>query len=116
MSERGDVIGVLGRRPRATAYEIAASSADILRTVQKLIARGNSSRLGDRRIPLDGGETRHENTLEHFVAERVYVINEPPGTEINLELTGELAGYFVVKDSDGRRLASLLQGRERSCL
>ena len=104
VSERGDVIGVLGRRPRATAYEIAASSADILRTVQKLIAGGNSSRLGDRRIPLDGGETRHENTLEHFVAERVYVINEPPGTEINLELTGELAGYFVVKDSDGRRL------------
>ena len=42
--------------------------------------------------------------MEHFVAEGVYVINEPPGTEINLELTGELAGYFVVKDSDGRRL------------
>ena len=49
-------------------------------------------------------EKLDENTLEHFVAERVYVINEPPGTEINLELTGELAGYFVVKDSDGRRL------------
>ena len=104
VSERGDVIGVLGRRPRATAYEIAASSADISPTVQQLIAGGNTTQLGDRRIPLDGGETRHENTLEHFVAERVYVINEPPGTEINLELTGELAGYFVVKDSDGRRL------------
>ena len=104
VSERGDVIGVLGRRPRATAYEIAASSADILPTVQQLIAGGNTTQLGDRRIPLDGGETRHENTLEHFVAERVYVINEPPGTEIDLELTGELAGYFVVKDSDGRRL------------
>ncbi len=104
VSERGDVIGVLGRRPRATAYEIAASSADILRTVQKLIARGNTTQLGDRRIPLEGGEFRHEIALEHFVSEGVYVINEPPGTEIDLELTGELAGYFVVKDSDGRRL------------
>ena len=98
------MIGVVGRRPRATAYEIAASSADILPTVQQLIAGGNTTQLGDRRIPLDGGETRHENTLEHFVAERAYVINETPGTVINLELTGELAGYFVVKDSDGRRL------------
>ena len=104
VSERGDVIGVVGRRPRATAYEIAASSADILPTVQQLIAGGNTTQLGDRRIPLDGGETRHENTLEHFVAERAYVINETPGTEINLELTGELDGYMRVIDSGGRRL------------
>ena len=104
VSERGDVIGVLGRRPRATAYEIAASSADILPTVQKLIAGGNSSRLGDRRIPLEGGETRHEIALEHFVAEGVYVINELPGTAIDLELTGEAEGYMVVLDPGGRRL------------
>ena len=104
VSERGDVIGVLGRRPRATAYEIAASSADILPTVQKLIAGGVASKLGDRRIPLGGGETRHEIELEHFVAKRAYVINEPPGTEINLELTGELDGFLVVLDSGGRRL------------
>ncbi len=104
VSERGDLIGVLGRRPLATAYEVAVSSADILPMVQKLIAGGVASKLGDRRIPLEGGEFRHDGALEHFVAARVYVINEPPGTEINLELTGELAGYFVVKDSDGRRL------------
>ena len=120
VSERGDVIGVLGRRPRATAYEVAASSTDILPTVQKLIAGGNSSRLGDRRIPLDGGETRHENTLEHFVAERVYVINEPPGTEIDLELTGELAeGYMVVlrfRRQETASLAPRTRGRLRLIL
>ena len=104
VSERGDVIGVLGRRPRDSAYEVAASSVDILPTVRQLIAGRNSSQLGDRRIHLNGGETRHENTLEHFVAKRVYVINEPPGTEINLELTGELDGYMIVLDSGGRRL------------
>ena len=104
VSERGDVIGVLGRRPRATAYEVAASSTDILPTVQKLIAGGNSSRLGDRRIPLEGGETRHEIALEHFVAKRVYVINELPGTAIDLELTGEAEGYMVVLNPGGRRL------------
>lgn len=104
VSGRGDVIGVLGRRPSDSAYEVAVSSGDILPTVRQLIAGRNSSQLGERRIPLDGGETRHENTLEHFVEKRVYVINEPPGTEVNLELTGELDGYMIVLDSGGRWL------------
>ena len=101
VSERGEVVGVLGRRPEGTPYEVSASTADILPRVRQIIAGEDSFKLGDRRIPFEGGELRHELALEHFLAQRVYVINEMPGTAIELELTGEDDGTLSVVDSIG---------------
>ena len=101
VSERGEVVGVLGRRPEGTRYEVSASTADILPRVRQIIAGEDSFKLGDRRIPFEGGELRHELALEHFLAQRVYVINEMPGTAIELELTGEDDGTLSVVDSIG---------------
>ena len=101
VSERGEVVGVLGRRPEGTPYEVSASTADILPRVRQIVAGEDSFKLGDRRIPFEGGELRHELALEHFLAQRVYVINEMPGTAIELELTGEDDGTLSVVDSIG---------------
>lgn len=101
VSERGEVIGVLGRRPRETPYEVSASTADIVPMVQQLLASEGPSGLGDRRIPFEGGELRHELNLEHFLAQRVYVINELPGTTIELELAGDDNADLSIVDSLG---------------
>ena len=102
VSETGDVIGVLGRRPSGTRFEVSASSADILPKVRQIIAGEDPSELGDRRIPFERGELSHEINLEHFLAQRVYVINELPGTKIELELTGDDKANLSVVDSLGR--------------
>ena len=101
VSETGDVIGVLGRRPPGTRFEVSASSADILPKVRQIIAGEDPSELGDRRIPFERGELSHEINLEHFLAQRVYVINELPGTKIELELTGDDKANLSVVDSLG---------------
>ena len=46
VSERGEVVGVLGRRPEGTPYEVSASSADILPRVRQLIAGRGSVQTG----------------------------------------------------------------------
>ena len=101
VSERGEVVGVLGRRPQGTPFEVSASTADILPRVRQIIAGEDPYKLGDRRIPFEGGDLSHEINLEHFLAQRVYVINEMPGTAIELELTGEDDGTLSVVDSIG---------------
>ena len=77
---------------------------DILPRARQLIAGDDPSQLGDRRIPLKGAKLRHEVKLEHFLAQRVYVINELPGTEIEIEVTGDDEGKLAVKDSLGRAI------------
>ena len=104
VSQTGDVIGVLGQHDERGFLDLAASSSDILPRAQQLIAGGDPSQLGDRRIPLKGAKLRHEVKLEHFLAQRAYVINELPGTEIEIEVTGDDEGKLAVKDSLGRAI------------
>ncbi len=55
VSELGEVVGVLGRRPEGTPFEVSASTADILPRVRQIIAGEDPFNLGDRRIPFEGG-------------------------------------------------------------
>ena len=105
VSTAGDVLGVVGFRPLTTNFEVAASSADVLPRVAQLIAGGDPSELGDRKIPVTEGSLRHEVALEHFLAQRAFVINEPAGTEVTIELEGEDEGRLSASDSISRILA-----------
>ena len=105
VSTEGEVLGVAGFRPLTTNFEVAASSADVLPRVAQLIAGGDPSELGDRKIPVTEGSLRHEVTLEHFLAQRAFVINEPAGTEVTIELEGEDEGRLSASDSISRILA-----------
>ena len=105
VSTEGDVLGVVGFRPLTTNFEVAASSADVLPRVAQLIAGGDPSELGDRKVPVTEGSLRHEVALENFLAQSAFVIDEAAGTEITIELEGESEGRLSVSDSISRILA-----------
>ena len=105
VSTEGEVLGVAGFRPLTTNFEVAASSADVLPRVARLIAGGDPSELGERVIPVTEGKLSDEFTLENFFAQRAYAINEMAGTEVTIELEGEDEGRLSASDSISRILA-----------
>lgn len=109
VSTAGDVLGVVGFQPLTTNFEVAASSADVLPRVAQLIAGGDPSELGERKVPVTEGSLRHEVALENFFAQRVYVINEAAGTEVTIELEGESEGRLSVSDSISRILLGAIK-------
>ena len=99
------MLGVVGFRPLTTNFEVAASSADVLPRVAQLIAGGDPSELGERKVPVAEGSLRHEVALENFLAQSAFVIDEAAGTEVTMELEGESEGRLSVSDSISRILA-----------
>ncbi len=105
VSTEGDVLGVVGFQPLRTNFEVASSAADVLPRVAQLIAGGDPSELGDRKIPVTEGSLSHEVALENFLAQRAFVLNEPAGTEVTIQLEGEDEGRLSASDSISRILA-----------
>ena len=104
MSKKGKVIGITGFSFTEGDFGISASSADILPRVRELIAGGDPSGLGDRHVPLGGGELNHQVVLENFWAKRAYVMNESPLTIPIIEFTGDNDGRLTVYDLFGTEL------------
>ena len=111
VSERGEVIGMYGYQLRDRTLGVAASSADILPRVRQIIAGEDPSQLGDRSIPRKGGALRHEVELGHLWAQSSYVIDELPGTVIDIEFAGDNDAVLIVKDPLGGELANLTSDR-----
>ncbi len=101
VSDMGEAIGISGFGFTEGNYGIVASAADILSRIRRLIAGEDPSGLGERAVHLEGGELRHDFALANFWDERTYVINEPPGTTIEFQLTGFNDGALTVYDSYG---------------
>ena len=102
VSGSGDVIGISGYKIIEGQFALVASSADILPRIRQLIAGEDPSGLGKRQLPLEGGKLRHELTLQsHGDA---YILNEPAGTAIEVELSGADKAGFWIYDSFGDEL------------
>lgn len=99
LSESGGVIGISGFSFTDGRFALAASAADILPRVQALTRGGDPSGLGDRRIPLDGGRLRHEVVFDNPWDGALYVFDQPVGTTVEFELSGDNDGLFEVFDS-----------------
>ena len=104
VSDRGEVIGVSGFRFTEAHFGIVASSADVLPRVTGIITDEDPSGLGNRRVPLEGGEFRHEVALGNFWSQLAYVVNEPLGAVIDFEFTGDNDGGLTLYDSLGTEL------------
>ena len=104
VSDRGEVIGITGFAITDANFGVATSSGDILPRVRQLIAGEDPSQLGDRRVPLEGAALRHEIALENLWAQGSYVIDELPGSIINIDLKGDQGGELAIVNS----LSSLL--------
>ncbi len=102
VSETGAVIGISGFRA-FVEFGLAASSADLLPRVLKLIAGGDPSGLGRRELNLDGGSLRHRLTSQNYGD--AYIINEPAGTAIEIRFVGGEDVSFQVFDTFGNKHA-----------
>ena len=98
VSDMGDVIGISGFSFRKE-FGLAASSADLLPRVRQLIAGRDPSGLGKRQFDMEGGSLRYRLTPRNYGD--VYIINEPPGTAIEIEFSGGGDVSFQIVDSYG---------------
>ena len=99
VSSTGYVIGISGFTIIEGKFVLSASSADLLPRIQKLIGGEDPAGHGERLLPLEGGVRRHELTLQNYGD--AYILNEPVGTSIEVELSGADEGGFRVFDSYG---------------
>ena len=105
VSETGDVIGISGFKITEGKFGFVASSADLLPRIRQLIAGEDPSGLSDRPLPIE--VRRHRPKLRNYWDDLAFVINEPVGTEVNIELTGDRDGRIYVYDLTGEKLLDL---------
>ena len=98
VSDTGAVVGISGFRAFGE-FGLAASSADLLPRVRQLIAGRDPSGLGERQFDMEGGSLRHRLTPSNYG--NAYIINEPPGTAIEIEFGGGIDVRFQIVDSYG---------------
>ena len=110
VSDMGEVIGITGLAIINGTFGVAASSADILPRVRQIIAGEDPSQLGDRSIRRAGAALSHEIAIAEPWAQRAYVVDELPGTEIEIDFAGDSNGILTVYDSFGRQLSYLESG------
>jgi len=104
VSDTGAVIGISGFRAFGE-FGLAASSADLLPRVRQLIAGRDPSGLGKRQFDMKGGSLRYRLTPHNYAD--AYIINEPPGTAIEIEFSGRDDVSFQLVDSYGNTLADV---------
>ncbi|GEM_PF-912173 len=101
VSAAGEVIGISGFKYKGE-FALAASSADILPRIRQLIDGDDPAGLGERQLSLEGGALRHELTSKSFG--EAYILDEPAGAAIEIELSGADVGRFQIFDSAGNEL------------
>lgn len=101
VSDRGDVIGISGISFTEAGFGIVASAGDVGSRIEGLVAGEDVDDLGDRRIPTEGGRTSHTVILSSALETQVYILDEPVGTEVTIELFGVDSGGFVLRDPNG---------------
>ena len=104
VSEKGDVIGISGLTFTEAGFGLVASAADVLPRLDGLVAGEDVAGLGERRVPLSGGELESDFTLANQWDGDAYVVNEPAGTAIDIRMEGENDGFFLLVDVYGSQL------------
>ena len=102
VSDTGAVIGISGFRA-FVEFGLAASSADLLPRIRQLIAGGDPSGLGKRQFDMEGGSLRYRLTPRNYGD--AYIINEPPGTAIEIKFVGAEDVSFQIIDTFGNKHA-----------
>jgi S1-C subfamily serine protease len=102
VSEMGKAIGISGFSFSEAEFGLVASSADVLPRIQGLIANEDVDELGDRALPLDGsGQTLHKILVRHEWDSYTFILNQPIGSEIEIEIKGGRESAYVLSDIYG---------------
>ena len=109
VSGDGDVIGMVGFT-FPDVFGLAVSAADMSSRVQRLITGEDVSGLGWRQLPLYGGQTAQSVTLKHSWDSKVFIINEPAKTTVDVEGSSDNDIALYLLDASGTSLAEADEG------
>lgn len=98
VSNRGDVVGVGGFSFTEAGFAVALSSADALPRIRELIAGQDPSELGERRVLTGGGAHQYQVKLDNFWDQEAFAIDQPTGTVVDVEVTGDKDMVLMVYD------------------
>ena len=101
VSEDAEVIGISGFSFTEADFALVASAADIQHRIAGLVAGDDVSSLGDRDLVLTGGQELHTGMLRTLWDERMYIINEPPDTHVNIHVDSANDAAVSVIDAYG---------------
>ena len=104
VSDKGEVIGISGLILSEGQFALVASAADLLPRIRELMAGEDPSGLGERRLPLEGGTLSHQLTSLNLGD--AYILNQPAGSAIEVELSGDDGAGFLIYDSFGFELTA----------
>lgn len=87
VSESGEVLGVSGLGGFSESnFALVAAAEDLAERVDGLLSGTSPERFVVGPIDESGTETEHEVSLESFWHEAVFVLHEPPGTEVTIQV------------------------------
>ena len=101
VNSRGEVVGISTFSFSEAGFGLAASSADIMPIVEKLIQGEFTSGLGDRRLPVGRGNFEFDIDLRNYWDTRTFVLEATEGTMLEVEIEGKGDGWFHVSDPFG---------------
>jgi S1-C subfamily serine protease len=101
LSAAGEVIGITGFSFADGAFGLAASTADLAERVALLAAGEDTDGLATRKLTERGSRLRHSYTPEHAHDQRMYLIQEPIGSEIEVRTSSKSDQFFYVVDIFG---------------
>ena len=101
VNSRGDVVGISTFTYSEAGFALAASSADIMHIVEKLIEGEYASGLGDRRLPIGRGAFEIDVELRNYWDTRAFTLDATAGTLLDVMIVGSGDGWFHVSDSFG---------------
>ena len=113
VSDTGEVIGISGYSFTEALFGIVASSTDVSPRIEGLIAGKDVAGLGDRRVALDLGEPEHSFTLDNYWDPQAYMVDEEPGTFVEINIKSISDGVFTIYDLAGDEVLPTVDDRER---
>ena len=108
-SEKGEVIGITVFR-YTDEFGLVASIADVLPRVEKMVSGEDVSDLGDRQMPKKGGKREHDLVLHNYWENRMFVLDEPKGTVVDIDVASQNDAYFSLVDVFGEALVVVDEG------
>ncbi len=101
ISETGEFVGLTTYSTGEANQGLALASTNVAPRIQSIISGDDPSGIGSRLLSLTGGGIRHSGTLGTYWDTSAYVIQEPVGTTVEIELESRDDLAFVVYDALG---------------
>jgi hypothetical protein len=102
MSDRGEVIGLVGHVITRNDFALAAWSVDVLSQVTELISGDDSSERIDRKLPDSGGALEHDLLFERSDADGfAFVLNAPLGADFEITIEADSFTYLLLSGPKG---------------